>query len=98
MDKRAILDTLMAHRAELLRAGVRHAGLFGSVARGDARAGSDIDILIEFDPAAVPDIFTYAGLKDRIAALLPGRVDVVDRDALRPHLRDQALADLVHAF
>ena len=35
---------------------------------------------------------------DRIAALLPGRVDVVDRDALRPHLRDQALADLVHAF
>lgn len=96
MERQAILDTLMAHQAELRDAGVRHAGLFGSVARGEARA--DSDILIEFDPAAVPDVFTYAGLKDRIAALLPGRVDVVDRDAPRPHLRAQVLADLLHAF
>ncbi|MDB5412119.1 MAG: polymerase, beta-like region [Rubritepida sp.] len=98
MDRAAILATLRAHQDDLIRAGIRHAALFGSVARGDAVPGSDIDVMIEFDPAAVPDVFTYAGIKDRIGELLPGRVDVVDRDALRPAVRQNALADLVYAF
>jgi hypothetical protein len=41
---------------------VRHAALFGSVARDEARADSDLDILIELDPALKIDAFEYAGL------------------------------------
>ena len=98
MNREAIIGVLLAHRAELVRDGVLHAALFGSTARGDARPDSDTDVMIEFDPARIPDVFTYAGIKDRISALLPGRVDVVDREALRPHLRENALADLIYAF
>ena len=44
---RETLALLQAHQAELQRRGVRHAAVFGSVARGDARPESDTDILIE---------------------------------------------------
>jgi predicted nucleotidyltransferase len=98
MDRTAVIATLRAHQPELARAGIRHAALFGSVARGDARADSDIDVMIEFEPDAVPDVFTYVAIKDRIAGLFPVRVDVVDREALRRPILDAALADMVYAF
>lgn len=98
MDADAILATLRAHRADLAAMGIRHAGLFGSVARGEAGPESDIDILVEFEPGAVPDIFTYVGFQERIAALFPGKVDVVHRGGLRPAMRDRVLGDLRHAF
>lgn len=41
-----------------------NAALFGSRARGDQRAESDTDIMIEFDPAARITVFDYAGLKE----------------------------------
>ena len=50
MNKRAVIAMLKQHRAELERKGVRHAALFGSLARDEARPDSDIDIMIELDP------------------------------------------------
>ena len=52
IDREEIIATLRAHQAELHRRGVRHAALFGSLARGEAKRTSDIDILIELDPRA----------------------------------------------
>ena len=78
--------------------GVAHAALFGSRARGDQRIDSDTDILIEFDPAARITVFDYAGLKDDIAALFDGQVDVVNREALKSHLRPSIGADAIYAF
>lgn len=99
MELEAILATLRAHRAELAAAGIAHAGVFGSAARGEAGPDSDIDILIEFAPGRVPDLWTYVGLREQVAALLPGsRVDVVDAEALRPAVRRRVGHDLVHAF
>jgi hypothetical protein len=77
---------------------VAHAALFGSRARGDSRAESDTDIMIEFEPAARITVFDYAGLKDYIAALLDGRVDVVNRDGLKPYVKPAATADAIYAF
>jgi len=50
MDRQQVIATLRAHEEELRRRGVRHAALFGSVARGEAISTSDIDILIELQP------------------------------------------------
>jgi len=57
IDRERIIATLRAHQAELNRRGVRHAALFGSVARGEGKRTSDIDILIELDPQAPVGLF-----------------------------------------
>ena len=98
MDRRDIIATLKRHEDELHRQGVAHAALFGSVARGDARPGSDIDILIDLDPDVRLSVFDYVGLKDYIAGLFEGPVDVVNREALKPYLKPAVLTDAIDAF
>jgi predicted nucleotidyltransferase len=99
MELAPILETLRAHRPLLEAAGIAHAGVFGSVARGEARPDSDIDILIEFAPGRVPDLWTYAGLREQVAALIPAeRVDVVGEGVLRPAMRARVARDLILAF
>jgi predicted nucleotidyltransferase len=98
MDRERVIAVLRAHEGELRRRGVRRAALFGSMARGSAKAASDIDILIELEPDAPIDLFAYAGIKIYIADLFSEPVDVVDRDALKPYLRTPALTDAVYAF
>ncbi|MBP1291882.1 MULTISPECIES: nucleotidyltransferase family protein [Bradyrhizobium] len=78
--------------------GVMHAALFGSVARGDRRADSDIDIMIEIDPGARLTVFDYMDIKEYISGLFEGPVDVVNRDALKPYVRPAATADAIYAF
>jgi uncharacterized protein len=98
MNSQEALAVLLRHRDDLQARGVRHAALFGSVARGEAGPESDIDILIELDPAAKFDVFEYAGLKMYIEELFVGPVDVVNRDALKAHLRPSIGADVIYAF
>jgi uncharacterized protein len=75
---------------------VRRATLFGSVARGNNRPDSDIDIMIE--PDARITVYDYAGLKEYIESLFDGPVDVVSRDSLKPYVRPGATADAIYAF
>jgi uncharacterized protein len=98
MNAQAALATLRHNESALRARGVCHAALFGSVARGDNRPDSDIDILVEFDPAAHVTVFDYVGVKDFIAALFEEPVDVIDREALKPHLRQPSARDAVYAF
>ena len=98
MKKQDAIAILRRHADTLRARGVRHAALFGSVARGDAGPESDLDIMIELDPDARIDLFAYAGLRSFIEALFPGRVDVVDQAALKPDLRDPVSADAIYAF
>lgn len=98
MDSHEIVATLRRYEPELRARGVRHAALFGSVARGTANDASDIDIMIDIEPDAARDIYSYVGLKTYIAELFPGQVDVIDRKALRPNLRPPAEGEAVYAF
>ena len=93
-----VLKILRAHEDDLRRCGVAHAAVFGSVARGEATAASDIDVLVELDAAHPMGIFEYARLKLTISELLGGGGDVVNRRTLKPALRDNILRDAIHAF
>ena len=98
MNRDAVIRVLRAHQGELRRRGVKRAALFGSTARGEARPGSDIDIMVEIDPAAHVDLYRYVGITQYIAALFPVAVDVAERDQLLEPVRSTADADAVYAF
>jgi predicted nucleotidyltransferase len=98
MNRDEIIARLRENEAALRLRGVAHAALFGSRARGNQGPESDTDIMIEFDPAAHITVFDYAGLKDYIAALFDGRVDVVNRDGLKPYVKPAATTDAIYAF
>lgn len=97
-DLQYVLETLRAHETDLRRMGVRHAAVFGSVARGEAAAESDIDVLVDLDENRPIGIFEYARMKLYINELLKGPSDVVNRRTLKPLLRDNILRDAIHAF
>ncbi|SRR5260370_995464 len=93
-----VLDALRSHEAELRKFGVSHAAVFGSVARGQASASSDVDVLVELDQDHPIGVFEYARLKLYINEILKGAGDVVNRRTLKPLLRDSILRDAIHAF
>ena len=97
-DRQEILDRLRQNEAALRARGVSHAALFGSRARGDNRPDSDIDIMIEVDPAAGIGVYEYVALKDYIAALFDRPVDVVSRDGLKPYVKPAVTTDAIYAF
>src|SRR4051812_29131866 len=93
-----ILEPLRVHQDELRRLGVSHTAVFGSVARGEARTDSDVDVLVELDEERPIGVFQYARLPLYINEILDGAADVVNRRTLKPLLRDGILHDAVNAF
>jgi len=98
MDKQEIIAKLRENEAALRARGVRHAALFGSLARGDGQPGSDIDIMIEIDPDASIDLFEYIAITQYLADLFPSRVDVANRNQLKALVRPYAEQQAVYAF
>jgi hypothetical protein len=93
-----VLATLKKAEPELRPHGILHAGVFGSVARGENRHDSDIDIAVDLDDLTVLTIYDYAHVKNVVADLFDLPVDVVNRAALKPYLRDHVERELVYAF
>ena len=89
-----IQSTLRERRDELARDyGVSEIGLFGSFVRGEATPDSDIDILVEFDHSI--GFFEYLDLEERLGEWLGGKVDLVTRAALKPHIGRRILEEAV---
>lgn len=84
-------------RAEILRVateyGARNVRVFGSVARGQATASSDLDLLVNLD--AGRSLLDLIALKQELEDLLGREVDVVTEAALSPYLREQVLREAV---
>jgi uncharacterized protein len=77
------------------RFGATNPRLFGSVARGDARDGSDLDLLVDLAPGVGNELLRVAGLAEELTALLDVRVDVVAATLLRVEVSATALKDAV---
>lgn len=89
-----VLGAIARHRKDVLRFGVRRLGLFGSAARGEARKGSDLDFLVEFEQ----DTFdNYMGLKIYLEDLFHKKIDLVMTDTLKERLRPAILQEVRYA-
>jgi uncharacterized protein len=93
-----VIATLRAHEAEFRQAGIRGLSLFGSVARGDAEADSDVDLAAELDPDAGIGLFALGALERRLAALVGRRVDLLPEPVEKPRLRANIDRDRRRAF
>ncbi len=98
MKRDEVIARLKEAEPALRARGIRHAAVFGSVARGEERPDSDIDILLDFEPGREGTIYQYIAVKDFVAGLFSGQVDVIDRAGLKPRARLPADRDAIYAF
>ena len=79
-----IVRTALAHGARSVR-------VFGSYARGEAGPGSDLDLLVDFEPGR--SLLDHAALQVELEALLGRPVDVASERGLRPRIRERVLSE-----
>ena len=89
-----ILRRLAENRAELHRLGARRLRLFGSFARAEGHADSDVDLLVDLDHHGFD---RYMDLKLFLEDLLGRRVDLVLSDRIKPALRERILGNVIDA-
>jgi len=89
--------TLAAHNAELRDQGVKSLAVFGSVARGDARPDSDVDLLVEFDRSV--GLFHFIHVRNFLEHLLNGaQIDLVMREAVYEELKEDIYGEAVNVL
>ncbi len=66
---------------------IRRLALFGSVLREDFRPDSDVDVLVEFEPAAHPSLFDLARMQNELETLIGRKIDLVEASGLRNPFR-----------
>jgi len=90
-------ELLKQHRDEILRLSRQHGAcevrVFGSVARGDAAPGSDLDLLVSLEPGR--NLLDLGGLLMTLQRLLGCRVDVMTEASLRGPVRERALREAI---
>lgn len=89
-----ILACIVQHKDEIVRFGVKRLALFGSAARNEASASSDLDFLVEFDRKSFDN---YMDLKFYLEDLFGRPVDLVLADTIKTRLREAILNEAVYA-
>ena len=86
---------ILEKNSETIRGfGVKSIGLFGSCARGEEGATSDLDFLVELDDKTFE---AYMGLKEFLEVLFGCKVDLVLEGTIKPRLREHIMKEVVHA-
>ncbi|MGZ9226613.1 MAG: nucleotidyltransferase family protein [Anaerolineales bacterium] len=95
MKQELVVQTLRQKNSELAdRFGVKSLSLFGSVARNEATAVSDVDLLVEFNRPV--GYFGLFALQEYLEKLLGCPVDLGTPDSLKPYMRERIMGDLIH--
>lgn len=92
LPRAAIRDFCRAHA-------VRELAVFGSAVRGDFSRDSDVDVLIDLAPDARVGLVALQRMRDELAGIFGRPVDLLTRDGLNRHIRDEILrdAEVIHA-
>jgi predicted nucleotidyltransferase len=97
-DLATVMRDLRAHGEVLKRRGVTGLWVFGSVARGDAGADSDVDLVAEFDPSVPLSLVGLASLRAELSDLLGAPADLVERGTLHPAVREAVEREAVRVL
>ena len=97
-DRAAIVRRLAALESGLRREGVTGLWMFGSVARGDALAASDLDLAVDFAPRTRSPLLTLARIQQDIQEAAGVPVDIGIREDMLPHVREGFRRDAVQVF
>ncbi len=92
LTKEAIRDLLQKHDALLTSYKVRRIGLFGSYARGEQTAESDVDLLVEFGKGVT--LFEIIELERTLSEVLGKPVSIVSRNGLSRHIGPAILREV----
>ena len=97
-ERERVLRIIRAHEAELRALGVSRLWLFGSLARGEAGADSDVDIMIAIPRGRKFSLFDLGEVRVELCELLGRKVDVVIEEDLAPVFHSDVSLDLVQVF
>jgi len=92
-----IVDKLKDHKKELQeKYFIKKIGIFGSYVRGEEKADSDIDILVEFEKDRTPGFFKFLDLEDELEKLFNKKIDLVTNNALKDVIKDSILQEVFY--
>ncbi len=97
-DLAMVLGKLRLRAEDLRHRGITGLWVFGSVARGDAHLGSDVDLFAEFDADARLSLVGLASLRADLSDLIGAPADLVERGALHPAIREAAEREAVRVL
>ena len=97
MRRDEALSRLRAHEAEFRRLGVEHLYLFGSTAREEASAASDVDLFFDHAKGEV-GLYELIEVMERASSVLGRKADVMTRRSLHPLLRERIEGSAVLVF
>jgi predicted nucleotidyltransferase len=95
-DKQQILSLFESNGGLLRRLGVMRIGLFGSVARGDAKRNSDVDVLVEFTRAG-HTFDNFNRLCDFLETNIGTNYDLITPESLKPRVRQKVASEVQYA-
>jgi predicted nucleotidyltransferase len=99
MDRTTLIDALKTYDAVLRENGATSLFIFGSRALGTDRPDSDLDLFIDYNPAArVPNIFRLMQIEAAISETLGIPVTITTRNALHPLMKDNIERDVVQVL
>jgi predicted nucleotidyltransferase len=93
-----LVEILRERREDLARRKVARLWIFGSVARGEERQDSDVDIIVEFEPGSRISLTAFARLQLDLTDWLGRAADLAEWSTLRPHITEGAKNDAVSVF
>jgi predicted nucleotidyltransferase len=92
-----IIDILKKHEKELKeRYRIKKMGVFGSYLRGEAKEGSDVDILVEFEQDVDIGLLKFVEIENHLSDLLGVKVDLVEKSALKPRIGKHILKEVIY--
>ncbi|MBB3607545.1 nucleotidyltransferase domain-containing protein [Rhizobium sp. BK602] len=98
MNRTDAIQKLQQHADAIKDMGATALYLFGSTVRDEARASSDLDLFIDYDPAKRFSLLDLVGIKQLLEEELSVDVDVTTRNSLHPMLRTDIEQSAIRIF